>query len=139
MSRISIADFVALTARTTPLSATLGMQVEELGRGTARIRLPFRHDFVRAGGTVAGPLQMALADFTLYAVIMSVAEHGEGAVTSSLTMNFLRRPPPADVIAEGRLIRSGRRLAYGEATLFSDGDPEPVAHATGTYAMPPAR
>lgn len=136
MSRITIADFVARTQRTTPLSVMLGLQVERLEHGFASVRLPFRGDFVRAGGTIAGPLQMALADYALYGAIMTVAEHGEGAVTSNLNFTFLRRPPQADIIAEARIIRPGRRLIYGEVMIYSDGQPEPVAHATGTYALP---
>lgn len=138
MSRLSIDDFVSITRKTTPLAAVFGMEVERLEAGIATVRLPFRTDFVRAGGTVSGPAMMALADYALYAVIMSVAENGEMGVTANLNMNFLRRPRPADIRAEARLIRCGKRLAYGEVTLFSEGDDEPVAHATGTYAFPPA-
>jgi acyl-coenzyme A thioesterase PaaI-like protein len=66
-----------------------------------------------------------------------VVEKGELAVTATLNINFLRRPEPRDVIAEAQLIRCGKRLAYGEVMLFSDGNPEPVAHVTATYALPP--
>jgi uncharacterized protein (TIGR00369 family) len=139
MSRLTAQEFAELTRRTTPLAAVFGLEVEALEAGRARVRLPFRSDFIRAGGTVSGPAMMMLADYALYAVIMSVAELGEGAVTSNLNATFLRRPPPVDVIADARLIRCGKRLAYGEVTLFSDGEGEPVAHATGTYALPLAK
>jgi acyl-coenzyme A thioesterase PaaI-like protein len=43
------------------------------------------------------------------------------------------------VIAEARLLKLGRRLAYGEVLLLSDGEADPVAHATGTYSIPPDR
>ena len=46
-------------------------------------------------------------------------------------------PAPRDLIAEGRLIKLGRRLAYGEVTIFSQGDDEPVCHVTSTYSLPP--
>jgi uncharacterized protein (TIGR00369 family) len=138
MSRLSASRFMEITKKTTPLAAVFGLDVEQLEAGRARVRLPFRGEFVRAGGTVSGPAMMALADYALYAVVMSVAEHGEMAVTSNLNMTFLRRPQAGDVIGEARLIRCGKRLAYGEVTLFSNGDDEPVAHATGTYALPPA-
>ena len=59
------------------------------------------------------------------------------AVTTSLNINFLRRPVQRDVIGEARPLKVGRRLAAGEVTLFSDGDPEPVAHVTSTYSIPP--
>ena len=140
MSRISAARFMELTRKTTPLAEVFDVSVQTLEAGQARLRLPFRSDFMRAGGTVSGPAMMMLADYALYAVIMSVAENGEGAVTSNLNTTFLRRPKPAAVIAEARLIRCGKRLAYGEVTMFSEGDEEePVAHATGTYALPPDR
>jgi uncharacterized protein (TIGR00369 family) len=137
MSRLTARQFAELTRKTTPLAAVFGLEVEALEAGRARVRLPFRSDFIRAGGTVSGPAMMMLADYALYAVIMSVAELGEGAVTSNLNTTFLRRPAPVDVIADARLIRCGKRLAYGEVTLFSEGEDEPVAHATGTYALPP--
>jgi uncharacterized protein (TIGR00369 family) len=137
MTRITAARFMEVTKNTTPLAEVFDVQVETLEEGRARLRLPFRSEFMRAGGTVSGPAMMMLADYALYAVIMSVAENGEGAVTSNLNTAFLRRPKPAAVIAEARLIRCGRRLAYGEVTMYSEGEDEAVAHATGTYAMPP--
>jgi uncharacterized protein (TIGR00369 family) len=140
MSRISAARFMEVTRKTTPLAEVFGLEVQTLENGLARVRLPFRSDFMRGGGTVSGPAMMMLADYALYAVIMSVAENGEGAVTSNLNTTFLRRPKPVAVIADARLIRCGKRLAYGEATMFSEGDEAgPVAHATGTYALPPEK
>ena len=61
----------------------------------------------------------------------------ELAVTINLNINFLRRPAPAPVIAHCRVLKLGKRLAVLEATLFSEGDDEPIAHATGTYSLPP--
>jgi uncharacterized protein (TIGR00369 family) len=119
------------------LAATFDFLVEALGEGTARVRVPYRDEFVRHGGTVSGPVQMAAADYAMYGAIVSVVEQGELAVTATLNINFLRRPEPRDLIAEAQLIRCGKRLAYGEVMLFSDGNPEPVAHVTATYSLPP--
>jgi acyl-coenzyme A thioesterase PaaI-like protein len=55
-------------------------------------------------------------------------------VTSSVTMQFLRRPQPFDLVGEGRLLRMGRRLSITDVLLFSDGAEDPVAQATVTYA-----
>ena len=57
----------------------------------------------------------------------------------NFNINFLHRPPPADLMADGRLLKLGKRLAVIEVTLHSDGHKEPVAHATGTYSIPPER
>jgi acyl-coenzyme A thioesterase PaaI-like protein len=94
---------------------------------------------VRPGGTVAGPALFALADVALYAAVLSRIGPVELAVTTSMTINFLRKPAPRPVIAEARLLQLGRRLAYGEVLLLSDGEADPVAHATGTYSIPPDR
>jgi uncharacterized protein (TIGR00369 family) len=136
-SRITRALFDRIVARGLPLAPYLGLTLTRVGAGRAVARLAGRPELLRPGGTVAGPALMALADFTLYAVVLSVIGPVEGAVTTSLTMNFLRRPTPGDVIADGRMIKCGKRLAYGEVTLYSKGDADPVAHATATYAIPP--
>ena len=80
---------------------------------------------------------MGLADLAMYAVVLASIGRVELAVTTSLTINFLRKPAPADIIAEARLLKLGKRLAVGEVELFSAGDPEMVAHVTATYSIPP--
>jgi len=134
--RITIEAFHRLTGAALPLTTMFGMRLERLEPGLVTARMPFRPELVRPGGTVAGPVLMALADYAMYAVVLSLEPWAEQAVTSNLNINFLRRPPPADVLAEGRIIRLGRRLAVCEVLLRSDGQDDPVAHVTGTYAMP---
>lgn len=115
-----------------------GVAIEAVGWKTARLRLAVKPSSLRLGGTVSGPTMFMLADTALYiAVIASVGPKGL-AVTTNMSINFMRKPPPADMIAECRLLKLGARLAVGEVTLFSEGDDEPVAHAVGTYALPPS-
>lgn len=120
-----------------PLVGNFGILIDSLGAGTIRLRLPYKNDFVRPGGTVTGPAMFGLADVALYGAVLSLIGRVELAVTTSMTINFLRRPPPVAIIAEARILKMGKRLAYGEVLVFSEGDPEPVAHATGTYSIPP--
>jgi uncharacterized protein (TIGR00369 family) len=116
-----------------------GVITEEIGYGHARMRLPVRDDHLRPGGTVAGPVLMGMADALMYAVVLGMIGKVELAVTTSLNCNFLRRPKVADIIGEGRILKLGRRLAVGEVSLFTEGEPEPVAHVTATYSIPPDR
>ena len=58
-------------------------------------------------------------------------------MTTSLTINFLRKPAERDLVADCRLLKLGARLAVGEVVLYSDSQDAPVAHATGTYSIPP--
>lgn len=112
-------------------------QVEATGAMTARMRLPVSTEHLRPGGTVSGPAMMGLADACMYVAILAQLGPVALAVTTNLNINFLRRPEQRDVIAEARLLKLGRRLAVGEVTLYSEGDPEPVAHVTATYSIPP--
>lgn len=139
MSRISMADFNALVMAELPFAADLGMSLDRLGAGTVTARLPYRQNFLRPGGTIAGPMLVALADYAMYALTLSVAGQVPLAVTTNLNVNFLRKPGPHDVIADGRVIKGGKRLVVCEVTLFSDGEArnDPVAHVTGTYSIPP--
>ncbi len=139
MPKISTEEFNALMAREMPWAVAVGMTADAIGRGTATVRLPFDDSMLRPGGTVSGPTMMALADATMYAVVLGAIGIVKLAVTTSFNINFLHRPGPGDLMAEGRLLKLGKRLAVIEVTLHSDGHDAPVAHATGTYSIPPER
>jgi uncharacterized protein (TIGR00369 family) len=79
---------------------------------------------------------MALADTAVWVAVLSVVGRVAMTVTVDLNIHFLRPAAPVDVVAEARLLKIGRRLAVGDVLMYSDGDPEPVAHATVTYAIP---
>jgi uncharacterized protein (TIGR00369 family) len=111
--------------------------VESVGPMSARMRLHFSADHLRPGGTISGPTIFALADVSLYVAILAQLGRVKLAVTTNLNINFLRKPEPRDLIGEARLLKLGKRLAVGEVTVFSIDSAEMVAHATGTYSIPP--
>jgi len=132
-----------LTAFLTKEFPQLGLgrnfSIEAAGPMTARLRLHYRPDHLRPGGTISGPTIFALADVALYVAILAQIGEVKLAVTTNLTINFLRKPGPGDLIGEARLLKLGKRLAVGEVAMFSLGAQEIVAHATGTYSIPPRR
>jgi uncharacterized protein (TIGR00369 family) len=136
-SRITPEEFETIAKVKVPFIGQLGTRIEALDGGRVRARLPFHEDYLRPGGTISGPVLMGLADLAMYAVVLSLIGPVELAVTTSLNCNFLRRPRAGDVIADGRILKLGKRLAVGEVALYSDGDPEMVAHVTATYSIPP--
>ena len=113
------------------------ISIESVADRTARCRMKPSPQSIRPGGTISGPAMFTLADFTVYvALIGTLGSTAIPAVTSNLNINFLLRPALADMVAEARIIRLGRRLAYAEVQLFSEGNAEMIAHATGSYAIP---
>ncbi len=135
--QITIQAFNRLLAESAPFQKIYGFVTEEIGFGTARVRLPAGEAHIRPGGTLSGPAQMALADFAMYAALLGAIGEVPLAVTTSLNINFLQRPQPGDLLAECRLIKLGKRLAVGDVMVCSRGLEAPVSHATATYSIPP--
>ncbi len=113
------------------------MVIEEVGPMRARMRMPIDQSHLRPGGTVSGPAMFTLADCTFYVATLAMIGREALAVTTSLSINFLRKPARRDLIGEARILKLGQRLSVGDVTLTSEGDDRPVAHATMTYAIPP--
>lgn len=113
------------------------IHIERLEPNAATLRMEFGPGLLRPGGTISGPAMFKLADHGLYVAILGMIGKVPLAVTTSLTINFLRKPLQRDLIADVRLLKLGKRLAVGEVALRSDGSQEVVAHATGTYSIPP--
>ena len=113
-------------------------RVEHAGADGLRMRVPYDAGQLRPGGTLSGPTMMGLADASAWLVTLSHIGPVALAVTSSLTISFLTKPGPADLLAHATLLRLGKRQSVSEVRLWSDGsDPsQPVAHATVTYAIP---
>jgi acyl-coenzyme A thioesterase PaaI-like protein len=130
-------EIVEFLAREFPQSKCV---VEEVGRRTAKVAHPVGTDQLRPGETVSGPLLMTVADVALYVAILGTIGIVPLAVTTSLTINFLRKPSPhRPIVGVCQLIKVGRSLIVGEVALYSGRDEDMVAKAVGTYSIPPKR
>ena len=114
--------------------------VEEVGNGGATVSHQIGHGELRPGGTVSGPVLMSIADVALYVAILGEIGIVPMAVTTSLTINFLRKPAAdRSIVGVCKLIKVGRSLVVGEVYLYSAGSTDAVAHVVGTYSIPPRR
>jgi acyl-coenzyme A thioesterase PaaI-like protein len=81
---------------------------------------------------------MEVADVTLYVAILGEIKIIPLVVITSLMINFLRKPPATEqIIVVCTLLKVGRTFATGEIRLYSEGHKKLVAHAVGTYSIPP--
>jgi acyl-coenzyme A thioesterase PaaI-like protein len=113
-------------------------EVIDVWPGGAAIAREVGEADLRPGGTISGPTLMAAADVALYVAILGHIGIVPLAVTTSLNINFLRKPAAGRrIIAKCQLLKTGRTLVVGDVHLFSEGLPQPVAHAVGTYSIPP--
>lgn len=111
--------------------------IAHLGEGELEVRLPFREDFLRPGNTISGPVMMSLVDTTAYVLILSMKGPVALAVTTSLNINFMRRPLPEELSARARMLKLGKQLAVVEVLLYLSASDTLVAQSTVTYSIPP--
>lgn len=119
-----------------------GEVIESLGPDTARLRLPFKSEYLGAelwqdgsGRVFSGPMVMALADTAMTCCTHAALGGGVIAVMVNFNVTFLEPARAADLIADVRLVRRGGRLCYLECSLNSEGETHPCAHVTSTYRV----
>ena len=136
MAEITEAELDEIVAASIPWVNDLGLEVEAIGEGTCRARLPYDARKVRPGGTVAGPMLVALASYAAYVAVLSVAGRVELAAVVTQTANFFKGTA-GDVIAEARVLNRGRRLVATETRLLAaDDEAKLLALVTATYSLP---
>lgn len=139
MAEISEAELDEIVAASIPWVSDLGLRVEAIGEGTCRARLPYDGRKVRPGGTVAGPMLIALASYAAYVAVLSVAGRVELAAVISQNANFFRGAA-GDVIAEARVLSRGKRLVTTETRLLAaDAEDRLLAQVTATYSLPASK
>ncbi|QUD89946.1 PaaI family thioesterase [Phenylobacterium montanum] len=127
----------AFLARAFPHGGGAGLPRVTLAEpGRVQVVRPYDPSSLRPGGVISGPTLMATADTAAYALILAHIGEVPMAVTTSLTMHFLRPTKPGDLTAEGRLLRLGRRIATCDIRLWTEGPERIAAQATVAYAIP---
>ncbi len=129
MPRISIEEINELCERSLPWVGMLGFEVEEIGKGTCRVRLPPRAEFLRPGGPVSGPALMSLADYGMYVAVLSAIGRVEltrrGRWSGARGSCFCRRRATALVRSCGapappsRRCGAGRNVTWRPASMAS--------------------
>lgn len=114
----------------------LRLRVESVAADRAVLRLPFSDRLVRTGGTICGQALMSAADTAMVIALAGAFGGFKPVTTVSQNVTFMRPISGKDTLVEARIIRLGRKLAFGEILLRAEGDDRPAAHATTTCAIP---
>ncbi len=94
---------------------------------------------LRPGNTISGPTMFELADIAFYLAVISLTGSGTLALTTNVSINFLRKPQRSNLIAVAKIKKSGRQLVVGDVEIFSEDMSQLVAHAIFTYSLSPNR
>ena len=104
------------------------------------LRMKVGEAHLRPGGTISGPTMFTLADCVVYGAVLAMIGPKALSVTTNCSIDFMRKPAAGvDLIGKCRLLKLGRALAVGDVLIYSEGMAQPVARATLTYSIPPAR
>ena len=116
----------------------LGVEVDDAGEGWARLRVPVQ-DAIRnaVGAPVHGGVYSALVDMAVGGALSTLHEASAGGVgqsTLDLNVSFLAASRGPEIVAEGRILRRGRTIAFGEAKI-TDGADTVLAVGRATYMI----
>lgn len=120
----------------SPLVQHLGIRIEELGEGSARLVLPYDERVVTVGSTIHGGAIASLADTAAMAAAWSGVPAPESlrGSTVDLTVHYLAPAVSTDLLAQARVLRRGRSLVH-LAIDVSASDGTAIAHAVATYKL----
>ncbi|THD53042.1 PaaI family thioesterase [Phenylobacterium sp.] len=111
-------------------------KVTAVSPGRVEVVAAYREGLLRPGGVISGPTLMSLSDTAAYALVLAHIGDQLMAVTSSLTMNFLRGAAPGDIHATAEMLRLGRRNAVCDVRIWTEAPDRLAAQAVVTYAIP---
>lgn len=110
----------------------------ELGEGYAVASRTVGREELRPGGFISGPAQFAVADAALWYLVFAVIGRVEPmALTSELSIRFLRPAVGTVISARATIDAAGRRNVVGTVRVWTDDrEHQPSAVAQGTYVLP---
>lgn len=114
-------------------------EVLDLGEAGATVRMVAGEPDLRPGGTVSGPALFALVDIAFYIAVLGRIGREALTVTTNVSLDFMRKAGPGELIAEARILKAGRSLVVGDVLVRASGADGPVARAGLTYSVPPPR
>lgn len=135
--KMNAEEIFALMERDFAAAARMDLSIDALSEGAITVSWPGAAKRLRPGGTISGPAMMTLVDVAAYFLVLAHIGPESFAVTTSLNINFLRKPAAGVLVAKSRMLKLGARLVVVEVELFVDEGQAPVAHATATYSVPP--
>lgn len=118
---------------TIPFPRFLGMTLEKLAAGEARVALPAARELRQYQGIVHGGALAALADTAATFAAMTLLPEDTDLVTIEFKINFLRAADRGRTFAHGSILRMGSRISVAEVQLFGRNRRQLLS--TGTFTM----
>ena len=127
--------FVREFAQTSPYYQAMGMSLAEVEEGRALLRVVIQPSHLNADGIVHGGVLPAIADGAMGNALRTL--HGAAAqvLTAEVHLHYLRPVTGGSLLAEGRVVQSGRRLSFAEVELRDEASGKAVARGSGVFVI----
>lgn len=109
---------------------------DEVGPGWATALIRPGEASLRPGDIISGPTVFGACDAALYYACFTVIGIEPMALTSELSIRFLRPARGDELRARATLHHAGGRSIIGSVVAWTDDPDRPVAVAQGTYVRP---
>ena len=105
-----------------PFFCLMGIDVVSIEPGKAVLKMQVRPDMHNGVGWLQGGMLVALADEAMALALYPMLAKNEGIATISEATSFIKGVQDGFIIAEGRVIRKGRRVAFAEGEVYTEND-----------------
>ena len=118
----------------SPYWTLLGLEIADIKKGWAKVRLPFARKLVHPLGIAHGGAIFSAADSAVAMALIGLVERDETFTTVEMKINYLRPFDKGEIMAEARIIHRGRKTALGDVEV-RNGDGTLIAKGLATYMI----
>ena len=108
--------------RANPFFCLTGIDIVKAEAGNAVLTMPVRPDMYNGVGWLQGGMLVAIADEAMALALYPLLETGEGIATIAESTSFIKGVREGTILAEARVIKKGRRVAFMEAEVWADNE-----------------
>jgi uncharacterized protein (TIGR00369 family) len=122
-------------AATSPYYQAMGMAVAEIGEGRVVLRVEVQAAHLNADGIVHGGVLPAIADGAMGNALRTLHGRASQVLTAEAHLQYLRPVTGGALLAEGRVVQSGRRISFAEVEIRDEASGRAVARGSGTFVI----
>lgn len=115
-----------------PFWQLLGIEFVDVGRGWAKMRMPFDKKLTNSAGIAHGGGLFTLADSAGSMALVSMVTKGEVVTTVEMKINYLKSLHKGEAVADARIVHCGKTTALGEIEIKNK-DNVLIAKALATF------
>ena len=129
--------FVRQFAQTSPYYQAMGMSLAEMEERRALLRVAIQPSHLNADGIVHGGVLPAVADGAMGNALRTLYGDAAQVLTAEIHLHYLRPVRGGSLLAEGRVVQSGRRLSFTEVEMQDEASGKLLARGSGVFVVEP--